>query len=114
MNRDWDSDTKHTTTREIDRDSMMITGALEAGEPSVAKIVEQMRDEDRAVLAILSQLRAGECDVRKIDATRQLESNGQQTLNAFLRLQRDKPLLLKSLAGLASRPNWQKLLGRNR
>ncbi len=108
--RELETDGMQISTQNMDRDLLQVSGALLVGVPEVTLIVTKMREPDQAVLEILAQWRGGTRDIEQIPAARRLAGNDQQTLAALLRLQEDKPLLLKSLARLASKEDWQELL----
>ena len=108
--RELEQDGMQISTQSLDRDLMQVSGALIVGVPEVAAIVAKMRTADQVIMEVLAQVRDGAYDIKEISVTQELEKTDPQTLSAFLQLQDNKPALLKSLADLASRADWQKLL----
>ena len=98
------------STSQMDRDLMQVAGALHVGQPDVVHIVGRLREGDPDVTEILAQLLKEDLDVRQTRAARRLGTASQSTLSALINLQQDKPALLRSLAGLTRRTNWQEML----
>ncbi|MEM7356909.1 MAG: hypothetical protein AAF657_39210 [Acidobacteriota bacterium] len=99
------------STTSIDRDVALVSGALLAGEPNVVQIVEHLRIGDPDLYEVLEQVRQDVgIDLQQNAAAQRLGATSPETLAAINALQEDKPMLLRSLACLAARANWQELL----
>lgn len=110
MKREVEMDGMQISTTKLQRDVMQVSGALLVGEQNAVHVVERLRSGDPDLQEIFKQLREEDLEVQHIGAAQRLGETSEETLAALIGLQEDKPLLLRSLAFLAGRANWQELL----